>query len=102
PVVCQPPPGTTSPQALPEPPPTPWPWMPDWELEPYVPDYAASGFHGGVNWYLTGDANWEYRRARAANHTTVPSFFFGSEADVDLLHWHGEIGRASCGERGRV
>lgn len=96
-VVWQHPPGTTYRQALPEPPPTPWPWMSDWELETYVADYAASGFHGGVNWYLTGDANWEYRRARAANHTTVPYYFFGSKADVDLLHWHGDDPTAVIG-----
>lgn len=96
-VVWQHPPGTTYRQALPEPPPTPWQWMSDWELETYVADYAASGFHGGVNWYLTGDANWEYRRARPANHTTVPYYFFGSEADVDLLHWHGDDPTAVIG-----
>ena len=84
------PPGTSYRRALPAPPELPWPWLTEWELEAYVGDYSRSGFRGGVNWYLAADANWEYRRRRAQTRTTVPFYFLGSEADVDLAHWHGE------------
>lgn len=87
--VWQHPPGTSYRAALPEPPELPWSWLSEWELEMYVSDYARSGFHGGINWYLAGDLNWEYRRAREHGHTTIPYYFLGSEADVDLNHWHG-------------
>lgn len=83
------PPGTSYRAALPEPPQLPWSWLSEWELEAYVSDYARSGFHGGINWYLAADLNWEYRRRRAESRTEVPYYFLGSEADVDLANWHG-------------
>ncbi|WP_031465310.1 alpha/beta fold hydrolase [Sciscionella sediminilitoris] len=81
------PPGTSYRAALPEPPALPWSWMTEWELECYVNDYARSGFGGGIRWYLALDRNWELRRGRGK--TGVPFYFLGSEADVDLAHWHG-------------
>lgn len=84
------PPGTSYRQALPEPPELPWPWLSEWELETYVNDYARSGFHGGVSWYRAIDLNWEYRRQRPQTRTRVPFYFLGSDADVDLAHWHGD------------
>lgn len=76
--------------ALPAPPDLPWPWLSDWELEMYVSDYSRSGFLGGINWYLSADQNWIHRQKRKTNQTTVPYYFFGSQADVDLMHWHGD------------
>lgn len=83
------PPGTSYRDALPEPPPLPWQWMTEWELEIYVNDYARSGFAGGIRWYLALDRNWSYRVARGQRRTEVPFYFLGSEGDVDLANWHG-------------
>ncbi|WP_028932371.1 alpha/beta fold hydrolase [Pseudonocardia spinosispora] len=83
------PPGTTYRAALPEPPPLPWSWLSERELQTYVDDYARSGFGGGIRWYLALDLNWRYRRDRTEQRTRVPFYFLGSDRDVDLAHWHG-------------
>ncbi|RAX48053.1 hypothetical protein DQ353_17375 [Arthrobacter sp. AQ5-05] len=81
--------GTAYRDALPEPPRLPWSWIDEWEIESYVSDYSRSGFHGGINWYLAADSNWEYRRRRGTNVTAVPLYFTASEADVQLAEQHG-------------
>lgn len=84
------PPGTTYLEALPEPPPLPWDWFSEAELELYVENYSASGFTGGLNWYRVGDLCWQQRRTYDRELVTVPYCFIGSEADIDLAVWHGE------------
>ncbi|WP_127782121.1 alpha/beta hydrolase [Rhodococcus sp. X156] len=86
--VWQHPPGTSYREALPQPPPLPWSWMSEWELETYVADYARSGFAGGIGWYLALDDVWEHRKSYTGP-STVPFYFIGSENDIDLAVWHG-------------
>ncbi|HEU4517794.1 MAG TPA: alpha/beta hydrolase [Steroidobacteraceae bacterium] len=84
------PPGTTYLDALPEPPPLPWHWLSDLELEFYVSEYARSGFTGGLNYYRSMDLKWASRKPFEGRTSPVPAFFIGSERDCDLEGFHGE------------
>ena len=78
------PPGTPYLEALPEPPPLPWGWLSELELEFFVNEYARSGFTGGLNWYRSMDLKWEQRRPYEGKTSPVPAHFIGSERDADL------------------
>jgi len=84
------PPGTKYIDTLPEPPPLPWSWMSDLEMEFYVSEYSRTGFTGGLNWYRAMDYRWEQRRQFEGKKNTAPFFFIGSEQDVDLEGFHGD------------
>jgi pimeloyl-ACP methyl ester carboxylesterase len=83
------PPGTTYLDALPEPPPLPWSWLTELELEFYVSEYARSGFTGGLNYYRSMDLKWASRKPFEGLTSPVPAFFIGSERDCDLEGFHG-------------
>lgn len=84
------PPGTAYLDALPEPPPLPWHWLSELELEFYVSEYARSGFTGGLNYYRSMDLKWASRKPYEGKQTAVPAFFIGSERDCDLEGFHGQ------------
>ena len=84
------PPGTTYLEALPKPPPLPWAWLEEWELEWYVSEYSRTGFGPALNWYRAMDLRWHQRAPYRGKKNPVPFFFIGSEQDVDLEAWHGE------------
>lgn len=84
------PPGTAYIDAMAEPPPLPWPWLSELELEFFVSEYARSGFTGGLNWYRSFDLKWEQRKPFEGVQSSVPAYFLGSENDVDLEGFHGE------------
>ena len=84
------PPGTSYLDALPEPPPLPWSWLSELELEFFVAEYARSGFTGGLNWYRAMDLRWAQRRKYEGVKNPAPFFFIGSERDCDLEAWHGD------------
>jgi pimeloyl-ACP methyl ester carboxylesterase len=84
------PPGTGYIEAMVEPPPLPWPWLSELELEFFVSEYSQSGFTGGLNWYRSMDMKWEQRRPFEGVQSEVPAWFIGSEADVDLEGFHGD------------
>ena len=84
------PPGASYIEAMEEPPPLPWPWLSELELEFFVSAYSASGFTGGLNWYRSFDLKWEQRRPFEGVESAVPAYFLGSEHDVDLKGFHGE------------
>jgi pimeloyl-ACP methyl ester carboxylesterase len=84
------PPGTGYIDAMEEPPPLPWPWLSELELEFFVSEYSQSGFTGGLNWYRSMDLKWEQRRAFEGVQSEVPAWFIGSERDVDLEGFHGD------------
>jgi pimeloyl-ACP methyl ester carboxylesterase len=84
------PPGTAYLDALPQPPPLPWHWLSDLELEFYVSEYARSGFTGGLNYYRSMDLKWASRKPFEGRSSPVPAFFIGSERDCDLEGFHGE------------
>ena len=84
------PPGTSYIDAMAEPPPLPWPWLSELELEFFVNEYSRSGFTGGLNWYRSMDMKWAQRRPFEGVQSAVPAYFMGSEHDVDLEGFHGD------------
>lgn len=88
--VMRKPPGITYLEALPDPPPLPWPWLSEEELTVFVEAYRASGFTGGLNWYRSMDIKWRERKPYEGHTSPVPAYFIGSENDVDLAHFHGD------------
>jgi len=84
------PPGASYIDAMAEPPPLPWSWLSELELEFFVAQYSRSGFTGGLNWYRSMDLKWEQRQAYVGVQSTVPAYFLGSEHDVDLEGFHGD------------
>lgn len=84
------PPGTGYIEAMAEPPPLPWPWLSELELEFFVSEYSRSGFTGGLNWYRSMDLKWQQRRPFEGVTSAVPAYFLGSENDVDLEGFHGD------------
>ena len=84
------PPGTSYLDALPQPPPLPWTWLSELEMEFFVAEYARTGFTGGLNWYRAMDLRWAQRRHYEGVKNTVPFYFIGSERDCDLEAWHGD------------
>ena len=84
------PPGTSYLEALPQPPPLPWSWLTELEMEFFVSEYARTGFTGGLNWYRAMDLRWAQRRQFEGVRNPAPFFFIGSERDCDLEAWHGD------------
>lgn len=82
--------GTSYLDAMPEPPPLPWTWLSELELEVYVSEYSRSGFTGGLNWYRSMDLKWQQRKEFAETQSAVPAYFLGSDRDVDLEGFHGD------------
>lgn len=88
--VMRKPPGITYLEALPEPPPLPWRWLTEADLDMFVAAYEASGFTGGLNYYRSMDLKWQERKPYEGKSSPVPAYFIGSENDVDLAHFHGD------------
>jgi pimeloyl-ACP methyl ester carboxylesterase len=84
------PPGMTYLDALPNPPPLPWPWLSDMEMEYFVSEYSRTGFTGGLNYYRSMDIKWAQRKPFEGATSPVPAFFIGSEHDIDLEAFHGD------------
>lgn len=84
------PPETSYIDAMAEPPPLPWHWLSELEMEFFVSEYSRSGFTGGLNWYRSMDLKWEQRRPFEDLSCAVPAYFLGSEHDVDLEGFHGD------------
>ncbi|MEM1113860.1 MAG: alpha/beta hydrolase [Pseudomonadota bacterium] len=84
------PPDATYIEAMDEPPPMPWPWLSELELEYFVSEYSRSGFTGGLNWYRAMDLKWAQRKPFEGVQSRVPAYFLGSEHDVDLEGFHGD------------
>lgn len=84
------PPETAYIDAMEEPPPLPWSWLSEQELDYFVEEYTRSGFTGGLNWYRSMDMKWQQRKPFEGVRSAVPAYFLGSENDVDLEGFHGE------------
>jgi pimeloyl-ACP methyl ester carboxylesterase len=77
-------------EAMSEPPPLPWSWLSQAELDYFVEQYDESGFTGGLNWYRSFDLKWQQRKPFEEVESAVPAYFLGSEHDVDLEGFHGD------------
>lgn len=77
-------------EAMDEPPPLPWAWLSELEMEFFVSEYSRSGFTGGLNWYRSFDLKWAQRKPYEGVQSEVPAYFLGSEHDVDLEGFHGD------------
>ena len=66
---------------LPEPPPLPWPWMSEEDLDHYAREFARTGFTGGLNWYRAADHVWSEQRRLPELPITVPTAFITGERD---------------------
>ncbi|NQX87604.1 MAG: alpha/beta hydrolase [Halioglobus sp.] len=84
------PPGASYIDAMAEPPPLPWTWLSELEMEFFVSEYSRSGFTGGLNWYRSFDLKWAQRKPFEGVQSAVPAYFIGSEFDVDLEGFHGD------------
>ncbi|MEP4146513.1 MAG: alpha/beta hydrolase [Halioglobus sp.] len=84
------PPETSYIDAMEEPPPLPWSWLSEQELDYFVSEYTRSGFTGGLNWYRSMDMKWLQRKPFEGVSSVVPAYFLGSENDVDLEGFHGD------------
>jgi pimeloyl-ACP methyl ester carboxylesterase len=66
---------------LPEPPPLPWPWMSQEDLDYYAREFGRTGFTGGLNWYRAADQVWSEQQGRPELPITVPTTFITGERD---------------------
>jgi epoxide hydrolase A/B len=70
---------------MPDPPPLPWSWLTDDDLQVYVDEFAASGFFGPLSYYRNLDANFEILSDFPPERLSMPSFFIGGEHDPVLV-----------------
>ena len=70
---------------MPEPPPRPWAWLTEDDLQHYADEFAVSGYFGPVSYYRNLDANFDVVSPHAPDRLTMPSFFIGGENDPVLV-----------------
>jgi pimeloyl-ACP methyl ester carboxylesterase len=69
----------------PTPPPLPWSWLTEADLDRYAADFTRSGFFGPVSYYRNLDANYEILKAFGPEHVSMPSYFIGGAQDPVLI-----------------
>ena len=79
------PPETTYLDALPDPPPLPWSWFTEADLDVYVEAYAASGFRGVVNHYTSMRHPPPPPPSDPGRLITAPVCFLAADRDMDLV-----------------
>jgi pimeloyl-ACP methyl ester carboxylesterase len=67
---------------MPEPPPLPWSWLTEEDLQQYAAAFGQSGFFGPLSYYRNLDANYEIVKGFTLADVTMPSFFIGGTKDV--------------------
>ena len=70
---------------MPTPPPLPWSWLDEAELDRYVHSFEDSGFFGPISYYRNLDANYELVKDLAPDRISMPSFYIGGSADPVLV-----------------
>jgi pimeloyl-ACP methyl ester carboxylesterase len=76
--------GTGFLSGLPEPPPLPWTWLTEDDLDEYVAAFTRSGFFGPLSYYRNLDANYDRLADRPRSLLTMPSCHIAGERDVVL------------------
>ena len=70
---------------MPTPPPLPWSWFTEADLEYFADHFSRSGFFGPVSYYRNLDANYEVVKDIGLDALTMPSFFIGGTKDPVLV-----------------
>jgi pimeloyl-ACP methyl ester carboxylesterase len=69
-----------------EPPPLPWSWLTEEDLNIYVRQFEQSGFFGPISYYRNLDANYELLKDLTGERLTMPCFFIGGEKDLVIAN----------------
>jgi pimeloyl-ACP methyl ester carboxylesterase len=67
-----------------DPPPLPWSWLGEDDLDRYAGEFTRSGFFGPVSYYRNLDANFDVVRDLPPSRLTMPSYFIGGSLDPVL------------------
>jgi pimeloyl-ACP methyl ester carboxylesterase len=80
----RPPEGTGFLTGMDEPPPLPWSWLTEADLDRYTAEFTRSGFFGPVSYYRNLDANFDVVHDLPPSRLTMPSGFIGGALDPVL------------------
>lgn len=69
---------------LPSPPPLPWNWLCEQDLDYYAAEFTRTGFTGGLNWYRAEDLVWSQNEHLHDRPIGVPVTFIAGSADPVL------------------
>ena len=69
---------------LPSPPPLPWNWLSEQDLDYYAAEFTRTGFTGGLNWYRAEDLVWSQNEHLHDRPIGVPVTFIAGSADPVL------------------
>jgi len=69
-----------------DPPPLPWSWLTEEDLNVYVDQFEQSGFFGPISYYRNLDANYELLKEFTGERLTMPCFFIGGEKDLVIAN----------------
>jgi len=69
-----------------DPPPLPWSWLTEKDLNVYVDQFKQSGFFGPISYYRNLDANYELLKEFTGERLTMPCFFIGGEKDLVIAN----------------
>jgi len=67
---------------MPEPPPLPWSWCDEADVQHYADQFRHSGFFGPVSYYRNLDANYELVKDIGLDTLTMPTYFITGSKDV--------------------
>ena len=70
---------------MPDPPPRPWSWLTEDDLQAYADEFTTSSFFGPLNYYRNLDANFAIVSDFPPERLSMPSFFIGGEHDPVLV-----------------
>jgi pimeloyl-ACP methyl ester carboxylesterase len=88
-----------------DPPPLPWSWLTEDDLDRYAAAFARSGFFGPVSYYRNLDANYDLLADRAPSLLTMPSGYISGDKDPVLAMTGGAHDRMAVelpGYRGQT
>jgi pimeloyl-ACP methyl ester carboxylesterase len=89
----QPADGTGFLTGAPTPPPLPWPWLTEADLDRYTEAFEHSGFFGPLSYYRNMDANYELVRDIPSETLAMPSWFITGDNDPVLVMTPGAVER---------
>jgi pimeloyl-ACP methyl ester carboxylesterase len=88
-----------------DPPPLPWSWLTEDDLDRYTAAFERSGFFGPISYYRNLDANYELLADRSPSLLTMPSGYISGDKDPVLAMTGGANDRMAVelpGYRGQT